>query len=348
MNTAMQNSSHFARPMTFRVSISWKMAFESMGVDLAEVTAKARLPSHIFDRADVQLTEMEYLNLWAAVGALSKSDDFTLDFVTALFDKALNTLTFTSICQNNFIAGVALFQTYYRLVSPLSFHTHTENDKFVIDIVPPKANPSIHYTLFYAHFALLVEILRRGLQRPEKLLSVTAPRIPDAKEAYQHYFGCPIAQGETYRLAIDLDTAQQDFLSASPKISEFVHSSLELRIKLLGGDTRFGNLTRTALFQLLPEGESGIDAVSESLHMGSRSLQRRLQEEGTSYREVLHMVRGELAIHYLTQTKRAPKEIGMLLGYDDPTSFYRAYQNWTGMTPETTRRFVPKTNFRPN
>jgi methylphosphotriester-DNA--protein-cysteine methyltransferase len=65
----------------------------------------------------------------------------------------------------------------------------------------------------------------------------------------------------------------------------------------------------------------------------TRTLQRRLGEEGVTFQELLADVREGLARHYLTQSTLSLTEIAFLLGYDDPNSFHRAFNRWTGHTP---------------
>ena len=92
------------------------------------------------------------------------------------------------------------------------------------------------------------------------------------------------------------------------------------------------------MLELLPGGGSAIDAVAARLSMSKRTLQRRLEEEDENYRALVNGVREDLARHYLTQTELSAGEIGFLLGFEDPNSFFRAFHDWTGMTPEAARR----------
>ena len=81
-------------------------------------------------------------------------------------------------------------------------------------------------------------------------------------------------------------------------------------------------------------------AVSHKLTVSSRTLQRQLHGEGTSYQAVLADTREHLARHYLGQGTLRTSEIAYLLGYDDTNSFYRAFRTWTGTTPESLKAAV--------
>ena len=92
-----------------------------------------------------------------------------------------------------------------------------------------------------------------------------------------------------------------------------------------------------ALLELLPSGHPTMDGVARALAVSTRTLQRRLREEGTSYRAVLGQTRESLARHYLTSSALSTAEISFLLGYEEPNSFYRAFRGWTGETPDAVR-----------
>jgi AraC-like DNA-binding protein len=79
-------------------------------------------------------------------------------------------------------------------------------------------------------------------------------------------------------------------------------------------------------------------AIAAKLHMSARSLQRRLQSEGTSFAEVLSDMRRDMALRYLRDPRIYIGEVAFLLGFLDVTAFHRAFKRWTGSTPAEYRR----------
>ena len=57
----------------------------------------------------------------------------------------------------------------------------------------------------------------------------------------------------------------------------------------------------------------------------------------TSFEEVLRTTREQLARYYLTNTQLGYAEISFLIGFEEPSSFFRAFREWTGDTPESMR-----------
>jgi AraC-like DNA-binding protein len=83
----------------------------------------------------------------------------------------------------------------------------------------------------------------------------------------------------------------------------------------------------------VPQGEPRREVVAQTLHLSQRTLQRRLQEEGTSYQQLLDDTRRELAEQYLGQVDLTLLEVAYLLGFADPSNFFRAFRRWFGETP---------------
>ena len=74
--------------------------------------------------------------------------------------------------------------------------------------------------------------------------------------------------------------------------------------------------------------------------MEPRTLRRRLEAQGTSYRLILAEVRRRLAIEYLRKTRMTTEEIASRLGYSEAANFRHAFARWTGKSPHD-YRLVP-------
>lgn len=87
----------------------------------------------------------------------------------------------------------------------------------------------------------------------------------------------------------------------------------------------------------LAGGPPSLAACASATGMTIRSLQRRLEEAGTTYREVLDALRQEEARRMVRETALSFDEITFLLGYADRRGFVRAFERWTGRTPTAYR-----------
>ncbi|MDP2227008.1 MAG: AraC family transcriptional regulator ligand-binding domain-containing protein [Moraxellaceae bacterium] len=86
------------------------------------------------------------------------------------------------------------------------------------------------------------------------------------------------------------------------------------------------------------EGAPSLEQMAEGLHVSSRTLKRRLQEEGQNYRDIVDEVLRERATRLLVETDLPVSEIAFRVGYNDVSNFARAFKRWTGQTPRDYRR----------
>jgi AraC-like DNA-binding protein len=111
----------------------------------------------------------------------------------------------------------------------------------------------------------------------------------------------------------------------------------QLLVELTSGRTVTDRVMRAISRQLKDE-RLNIDVVAKGLAMSSRSLQRALSEEGTTYQELLEQTRRGLAIRYLADPGAVIFEVAILLGFSEPSAFHRAFKRWTGHTPRQFQR----------
>ena len=80
--------------------------------------------------------------------------------------------------------------------------------------------------------------------------------------------------------------------------------------------------------------QSKIFAFAKNLGTTPRTLQNYLKAESKTFRDALNKIRQKLAQHYIENTKMDLGTISFLLGYKEPSSFFRAYKKWNKKTPK--------------
>lgn len=98
----------------------------------------------------------------------------------------------------------------------------------------------------------------------------------------------------------------------------------------------FQAYTRRVMDLLESEQERGLssmDLIAQKLHLTSRTLHRKLAEEGTTFQKLKDDIRRDEAIHFLSQRSLTIAEISRQLGFSEPTAFTRAFRKWTGINP---------------
>lgn len=125
-------------------------------------------------------------------------------------------------------------------------------------------------------------------------------------------------------------------LAADPEAARLAHRDCE---HLLQRQLAGGNLTQRLQQRLVncKDGYPALDEVANEEHVSTRTLIRRLHEEGTTYQQLLDDVREELACWLLLQTTLPIDAVAERLGYGDTSNFSRTFRRWMGMTPREFR-----------
>jgi AraC-like DNA-binding protein len=96
--------------------------------------------------------------------------------------------------------------------------------------------------------------------------------------------------------------------------------------------------TRVRDVVLAQGGRVSLARVAKSMALSPRTLQSRLDGEGTSCKQILDDVRKELALGYLERDDLSLSEIAFLLGYSEQSAFNHAFKRWTGHSPGEHKR----------
>jgi len=121
-----------------------------------------------------------------------------------------------------------------------------------------------------------------------------------------------------------------------------VQASMLLVVQQHERELLFGLGMRSQVRQLIADilGHTPIDIedIANSLHISTRTLQRRLTEENTSFSEVYNEVRKQRALEMILHQNLSMNELSYHLGFNHVTSFYTAFNKWTGLAPVQYRK----------
>ena len=83
--------------------------------------------------------------------------------------------------------------------------------------------------------------------------------------------------------------------------------------------------------------DATLEGVAQDLSMHPRTLNRRLQAEGASFRDLLSQARFDVARDLLSGTRMAVTDLALALGYADISAFTHAFRRWAGVAPSEWR-----------
>jgi AraC-like DNA-binding protein len=161
---------------------------------------------------------------------------------------------------------------------------------------------------------------------------------PRDTSEHERTFGAPVRFGRERNalvlrrevLELPIETADSALLKALTRCSREAVGEREPARDL-------AHRVRELVASRLPAGDPAMDGVARELGMSARTLARRLEEVGASYRELVEDLRHRLARRYLREEQMRMGQIAYMLGYSDVTAFNHAFRRWTGSAPSEYR-----------
>lgn len=183
--------------------------------------------------------------------------------------------------------------------------------------------------------AELVGAMRGISARPLRLVGVHFRHgAPEATAEHQRYFAAPLCFVSEYDgVEIALADLGSPVTLADEGLSRYLTAELEGLIQRAPPDSLEARVRRAVGDALPAGGAPRIEDVARSLGLTARTVQRRLAESRTSYRQVVEETREEVARQLLAETERPLTEVAFLLGFSEPSAFHRAFRRWSGHTP---------------
>ena len=161
---------------------------------------------------------------------------------------------------------------------------------------------------------------------------IPAPMVPADKDVSER-IAIRVVPGENFLLEISKDAWLRKAETADP--ARFLTAMRELRKQYarFEEDVRLYQEICEILETSLLQRNVSQDYVASQLGISVRNLQRRLRPLGTTYQQLLDDARQKLAIKLIAEGDQPLYEIAYLVGYTEPSAFYKAFRRWTGMTP---------------
>jgi len=174
-----------------------------------------------------------------------------------------------------------------------------------------------------------------GKNLPITRLRCDYPAPPHAA-LYETVFNSPIQfDSAATELFFDAAILDQPLPQASPQSAALYEAMCEEKsISRNQGDIAW------RVWQIIvnnPAKPPSLDQIAEQLHCSSRTLSRKLLDQGWTYQHLLDQVREIHARRYLGDPTRSVTQIAHCLGYADSSGFHRAFKKWTGHSPKTYR-----------
>ena len=308
--------------------------------DFTTLARLAGLPVATLDHHSPELTLLQMRDLISAVITVLDDDTLGVDVGLRMPPTAYSNLGYALLCSATLGEAAQLLIRYWKLLGPaMTVSLNTDAPQCIVDLnhlfplPPPLDRLSFECTMasFYRGFQLLVNASRDEL---EIWFSGPPPYYAEkvARALGRVRYNMPANQ---FRFSETL--LHRPLPMHNPTGLEFAIGQCQREAALLDDE---GYIVREKVRHEMTFGADGyptLEQISRRLHMTSRTLRRRLDEEGTNYKALLEEAKRRDAIQLLDDSNLEVQRVAGLLGYQDPANFTRAFRQWTGQTPSQYR-----------
>ena len=307
---------------------------EELGLSASAVLRRAGLPQLFRQQPRVLLKTEELFALWRAIGEASTNPAIGLQHGTENRTERFHPIGLAALSCENFGAAIDQMARYKQLTCPEEILQERDVDEWSIQfrwLLADEVEPPV---LIECAFAWVLSIARQGTGTRLSPLRVEFVQPREHVKAIERHFGCAVVCGAPRNaIVFRAADAQRPFVTRNAELLAMLAPQLEQELKQESGEEDFVERVRGAIQQKLTGRRPTIEDIADALHISSRTLQRRLQDEGLSFQHVLEEARHQLARHYLNNSVLELNEAAYLLGYEDANSFVRAFRTWEGVPP---------------
>jgi AraC-like DNA-binding protein len=268
------------------------------------------------------------------VGEVSTDPSIGLLLGTETKTERFHPIGLAALSSENFGSAIDQMARYKQLTCPEEILQEKNDEEWSIQfrwLLADEVEPPV---LIECCFAWVLSTARVGTGT--RISPVRAEFVqPRAHvKTIERHFGCPVVCGTPRNAIIFRATdANRPFVTRNAELLGILAPQFDEELREENGDENFIERVRIAIQQRLTGRRPTIEDIADALHISSRTLQRRLQDDGSSFQRVLEEARHQLARHYLNNSVLELNEAAYLLGYEDGNSFVRAFRTWEGVPP---------------
>src|SRR5262245_22001779 len=329
----------------FRVSSTLPRKLEELGISPDTVVRRAGLPTGLFKLERILVSTEEFFALYRGIAEASNDPGSGLKLGTEERIERYDPIKLAALSARSFRDAVERSSRYKRLTCPEEIRLVEGGAECAVQFVWLLAQEPEPPLLVDACFAWIVSLGQRGTGRPLHPKRIEFQRVLKYREMYEAHFRCPV-EFKARQNALIFSKSDMDlpFVTYNADLLATVAPQLEAELAQQLAQKTFSEQAKGILKQLLAGQRPAIQDLARELHLSTRTLQRRLTDQGITFQRLLDEARRELARHYLLHSSRELNETAYLLGYEDANSFFRAFQHWEGTSPGQWRLLQKNSN----
>jgi AraC-like DNA-binding protein len=322
----------------FRVPGRLAIKLEELGVSVPTLLRKAGLPRDLFEQTRVLVSTSELFALWRAIENVSSDPLVGIKLGIETKTERFHPMAIAALSTENLVTASEHMARYKKLTAPEEITVELDEEEFTVGFRWLLAVNDEPWTLTDYCFSWMRSLARHG--SGTQLSPLRAEYVQERSNIRQieRGLGCEVVTGAPRNVVVfRASDATKPFVTRNAELLDMLAPQFEEQLQQYRDEDSFIELVRRTVQDKLTGHRPSIDEISEALHMGPRTLQRRLQDSGSSFQRVLDEARHQMARYYLSNSALELNEAAYLLGFEDPSSFGRAFRSWEGMPPSDWR-----------
>ncbi len=329
----------------FRVPGRIATRLEELRVPVPLVLCRAGLPRDLFRQTRVMVSTAELFALWNAVEDVSSDPLIGLKIGPETNPQKAHPMVIAALSTENLVAAVGHMAKFKKLTAPEEILHELDENEFRISfrwLLAVDAEPQV---LFDYCLGGMLALAQHGTGKRIVPVRVEYIRHRENTKDLERHFGCPVTTcGFRNAIVFRAEDALSPFVTRNAELLDLLAPQFEAQLKQLKDEDSFVELVRGAIQDKLAGHRPSMVEIAQAIHMGTRTLQRRLKDSGSSFQRVLDQARRQMARYYLGNSELELNETAYLLGFEDTNSFGRAFRKWEGVPPgnwRETHRYAP-------
>jgi len=316
-------------------------ALEEGGQPIGPLLEGTELQLADLDRAQTRISRRQLATVYRNAVRVSRDPAIALEAGARMRVTTYGMYGYAMMSSGNLGEALAFSIKYHEMATPtvrMSLDHDDDEATAILAIEDLLGEEELFAFNLELQLSLALSLMRELIGEEFALSRVRAsyPRPPHA-DRYAEHFRCPVAFEQSRdELRFDEWWLQRPLLRSNPITLEVTREICDRTLRemsLRGGVARqvheviSGDLRRYC----------DVESVAAELSMTSRTLRRRLAEDGTTFQDLLREIRTQFAITYLRETEMKIEDIADRVGFSDAANFRHAFRRWTDKSPSEYR-----------
>jgi AraC-like DNA-binding protein len=322
---------------------SWALlvakTIESYGLNSEEIFTKSGIDLSDLKKNDSRFPAYLMVNVWEETVKQTQDPYIAIRVAEHFKPSAYSALGLTMAASRHIYDALKRCAQYSKVISDGTMAQLEETDTQVAFVLRPRPGfrALTHITSMSATLCCMFHIFRDLAGETFNLEEVHFEQSLESTKPFEEFFNCPVYyHSDCSKLVFKKSEIFSEQPFSHSKLANSLDEWIEEYLSKFQ-EEKISTKVQKFLLKHLAYGDLDQPKVAKNLAMSTRMLQRKLQEEGTVYTELLDDCRKKLAIKLIHEKIQPLSEVAHILGFSDQSNFTRAFKRWTGSTPNQFR-----------